>query len=144
MDVLCVAYGAKPKSFDNELFAGSVKWLQERSAFRFSGEVDLVLLNARRDVARTRLALETNELVAVNIEAAQKDGAITSAPEFMERVFTFADSYTGDDPTWGFSDSEGRKVVGSGLKSLLLAALPKSLKADARSAFHVRVRVHSQ
>jgi hypothetical protein len=81
-------------------------------------------------------------VVAVALEQAVSDGAFRSVGNFVERIIQFTDDYKGDDPTWGFSDAEGQRLGASGLKSLLLGALPKALRKDAKAAFHLRVREH--
>jgi hypothetical protein len=142
LDFMCVGYSAAKDRFDAELFARSVQWMQARSAWQYGGESDLVLLNAVAPKNAKLLHLETDQVVSVALEHAVKEGAIRSVPYFMERVFTFAESYTGDDPAWGFSDHEGKRLAASGLKALLLSCLPKSLRKDARAAFHFCVREH--
>ena len=144
LDLLCLGYSGKANSFDPELLASSVTWLQSRSGWRYSGETDLVLLNARVSPKSQTLELETQQIVSVALEQAVQESAIRSVPHIMERVFSFVDSYAGDDPAWGFSDQEGKRLASSGLKALLIACLPKALRKDARAAFHFYVREYPQ
>ena len=58
---------------------------------------------------------------------------------FFERIFRYAENQDGLDPTWGFSDQEGKRVVGSALKSMLISLMPKGLQEDTRRAFHFAV-----
>jgi len=139
LDFMCVGL-SQANAFNAALFASSIGWLESRSAWRYSGDTDLVLLNAQVDASRSRLTLATDTVVAVALEQAMADGAFRSVGNFVERVIRFADTYKGDDPTWGFSDSEGRRLGVSGLKAILLSCLPKALRKDAKAAFHLRVR----
>jgi hypothetical protein len=139
LDFMCVGL-SQANAFDTALFASSVGWLESRSAWRYSGDTDLVLLNAQVDTSRSRITLATDTVVAVALEQAMADGAFRSVGNFVERIIRFADTYKGDDPTWGFSDAEGQRLGVSGLKALLLSCLPKALRKDAKAAFHLRVR----
>jgi hypothetical protein len=140
LDILCVGYGDNAAEFDAKLFASSIQWMQSRSAFEYSGGTDLVVVNTHVDQKSGWLSLDTSCVVAVAVDEAIADGAIKSAQNFMERVFTFVEKQKSDDPTWGFSDAQGGKIAGSGLKALLISCLPKSLQKDAKAAFHLRVR----
>ncbi|HEX3865407.1 MAG TPA: hypothetical protein VHV78_01600, partial [Gemmatimonadaceae bacterium] len=143
-DFLCVGYSHAQGAFNPELFAESVRWLQDRSAWRYSGLTDLVLLNASVERPSRELRLHANQVVAVALESAVDDGAIPSVPGFIESIVTFAEEYHGDDPTWGFSDSEAQRLGASGLKAVLVSCLPKALRKDASAAFHLRVREHAE
>ena len=138
-DFLTVGYSHNRHVFDDELFAASVRWLSNRCGWDYSGSTDLVLLNASRGTDG-KLNLDTNWVVAVSLEAAVEDGLARGIPQYMERICSFADNYDGDDPTWGFSDAEGKRLGASGLKAILIHCLPEALRKDARAAFHVRVR----
>ncbi len=140
--LLCVGHAESGKTFSAALFSDSVRWLQARSGWEYSGNTDLVLLNARSPGTSRSVELQTNRVVAFCFEDAITDGAFRNVPRFMERLFSFAEAYHGDDPTWGFSDAQGAHLGASGLKAVLLAALPKSIRKGARSAFHFRVREH--
>jgi hypothetical protein len=67
------------------------------------------------------------------------DGAIVGVHQLFEEVFRAADTASDDDPTWAFSDAQGIRVAGFGLKRLLLSLLPKSLGEDVRRAAHFAI-----
>jgi hypothetical protein len=138
-DFLTVGIGGSGK-FDGPLFAASVAWLEARSAWKYSGETDIVLLNASVSRRPARLILDTRDVVGFSVEAAIADGAFRSLGQFVERVCQFAERYRGNDPTWGFSNAEAGVLGATGLKAILLSALPTSLRKPARAAFHLRVK----
>jgi len=141
-DFMCLGHSAKGTQFDDELFAASVQWLRGRTAWEYAGGTDLVLLNATLPPGSNTLTLETEQVVSIALEQAMADQVVLSLPELMERVFSFVEDYKGDDPTWGFSNQQGKHLVASGLKALLVGWLPTSLRPEARKAFHLYVREH--
>ncbi|SRR6266550_1051275 len=142
IDVICVGMGTSKSPRGGSSLASGVSWLETMSDWRFSGQTDIILLNARFDRTQRAVALDFSTVVSFCLEHAVADRAIDSLAGLLERLIRFADSYKGDDPTWGFSDHEAKRLAGRGLKALLLSILPKALRADARRAFYFRVREH--
>ena len=54
-------------------------------------------------------------------------------------AFRFAQTQSGADPTWGFSDRQGIRVAGSALKRVVVSLLPKELGDEAKRAAHFAV-----
>jgi hypothetical protein len=50
------------------------------------------------------------------------------------KLANYCERYSGDDPTWGFSDQIGTRIAGSALWSLILSFLPEGLRRDASTA----------
>jgi hypothetical protein len=111
--------------------------IERRSKWRYSGEADLLLLNARFD--GTEVQLDFASAVFVDLLRARRDNAIESVSTLFESIFRYAENHGGTDPTWGFSDSAAKQIGGSALKNLLISLLPQGLQQDARKAFHFAV-----
>lgn len=111
--------------------------IESRCSWRYSGGSDLLLLNARY-VAFAELDFSC--VICANLVKMKADGAILSVDEYFEKIVRFTEDQRGSNPTWGFSDSLGREGIASGLKGLLVAALPKGLQEEAKRAFHNAVR----
>ena len=139
MDFFCVGFHRENANFDEEDFVGTVQAFEGKCQWRFSGETDLVILNARYDEADRKAVLEFSSVVSLTLERAQEDKAFGSVPAFFEQLIRFTEGYDGTDPAWGFSDAQGLRVGGSALKQLLLSLLPESLRGDAKKAFHLYI-----
>lgn len=153
-------------SFDIERFNLIRKEVEARSKWRYSGSVDLILTNAKlttsvfervseeefeptyrftRDqygiTKRTfRGHISWGSAICVDLQRLLNEKAIQSVPTFFEQIFRYAETQSGIDPTWGFSDQMGQTLAGSAFKRLVLSLLPKPLKADVEKAFHFVVR----
>jgi hypothetical protein len=92
-------------------------------SWKYSGDVDLILVNARPDSDKMA-KLDFTSAVVLRIDQLQKDKAIESVPNLFENIFRYADGQIGDDPTWGFSDKMGFKVGRSWFVDRLLSWLP--------------------
>jgi hypothetical protein len=125
------------------------------STWKYSGGTDLILVNAGlqtlsqvieddmdmpRRASRTESYLDFSGAIAVTFEELLKQKAIASVSIFFESIFKFTDDFKGNDPTWGFSDSQGKKLVGSALKKFLLHLLPKPFRSPAEQAFNFAVK----
>lgn len=125
--------------FSAELFQRFRHDIERRSRWRYSGEADLVLVNAGQDSAN-EASLDFGSAIVCDLDRMIRDQAIHSVRRFFEDIFRFAEGVEGSDPTWGFSDSMGARIAGSALKRVILSMLPKSLDADYRRAEHFVVR----
>jgi hypothetical protein len=66
----------------------------------------------------------------------KKDDVIQSVPEFFEKIFRYAEKQTGNDPTWGFSNSVGLPTVGASLLEMILSLLPADVRPVWKKGRH--------
>ncbi|MFY9622690.1 MAG: hypothetical protein WAM70_01270 [Pyrinomonadaceae bacterium] len=114
--------------------------IQQLSSWRYSGEADLLLMNANFDEGSRDSSLDFTSAIACDLDRMMKDGAILSVRRFFEDIFQFAETAQMADPTWGFSDEQGLRTAGSALKRVVLSVLPKHLGDDYRRAEHFAIR----
>jgi len=110
--------------------------LERKTAWKYSGATDFILANARYESERGKAFLDFSSAISITLEKLEHDGSLTNVGMLFERVFSYAETCTGDDPTWGFSDQEGKKIVGGALKNLVVSVLPKSIQQGAKDAIH--------
>ncbi|MBN1787563.1 MAG: hypothetical protein JW806_04130 [Sedimentisphaerales bacterium] len=124
-----------PTSFNRfrEDVASQTKW-------QYSGEVDLILLNAERDKKDNFCSLKFESSIVCQLDQMIHDQAISSVSSFIEKIVSFTENFDGTDPAWGFSDSMGAETAGSALKRVILSLLPKDLGKEAAKAYHFAVR----
>jgi hypothetical protein len=104
--------------------------IESMTRWRYSGGVDLVLTNARLDEERGGAFLDFSSAIAINLDDAKRIGAIDTVEMFFEKIFRYAETQSGDDPTWGFSDQAGLRAAGSALIALVLSLLPASIQQE--------------
>jgi hypothetical protein len=114
--------------------------IQQLSSWRYSGEADLLLMNAKFDEGSRDSSVDFTSAIACDLDRMMKDGAIQSVRRFFEDIFQFAETAQMADPTWGFSDEQGLRTAGSSLKRVVLSLLPKHLGDDYRRAEHFAIR----
>ena len=89
---------------------------------------------------RGQAVFDLNQGVALTLERALEAKAIHSVGALMEDLFRVTEAHRGDNPAWAFSDAQGLRIAGSGLKNLLLSFLPAWARDDAARGLHFRVR----
>jgi len=147
VDFFCAGYGPDdPREPVNRINVSDMGWKfypakfndlrQEleppRTNWRYSGGTDLILTNARLEPNTLRAFFDFETTVKCYLDEMIRIGAIPSVEEFFERIFRYAESASGDDPTWGFSDAEGLNAGKQSLINLLLSLLPKNLGKELR------------
>jgi hypothetical protein len=134
--------GGKPWLYSAERFNAFREEFEKRTKWKwkYGGSCELLLMNARLDATTQQGELDFSSLVCCQLDAMKRDEAIQSIERFFEAVFRFAESSSDDDPTWGFSDTQGIGIAGSALKRVVLSLLPKGLDSDFRKAEHFAVR----
>jgi hypothetical protein len=114
--------------------------IESRTKWRYSGACDLLLLNSRFDGHDEIAEVDFDSAIVCQLDSMKEDKAIKSVEQFFETIFRFAQSASGKDPTWGFSDKQGVRVAGSALKRVALSFLPKGLDEDIKKAEHFAVQ----
>lgn len=88
-------------------FCDLLKEIKRRArSWKYSGEVDLLLLNARKGT-ELEAELDFSTVVAVMINRLKADEVIGTVPELFEQIFEYADSGEGPVTAEGFSDQRG-------------------------------------
>jgi len=128
--------------FDNRGFDRFRRDIEVRTEnkWKYSGESDLILINAKYDLQTHTASLDFSSAIVLNLSKAIADKAILSTSELFEDIARFAESHSGDDPTWGYSDHRGKKIGKSVLLDVLMAILPESVRDRFRDSFHFYVR----
>ncbi len=123
-------YSAQALNRMREEVESSVKW-------RYSGGCDLLLTNARLDEDHKKVRLDFATSIICPLQELLRVEAITSVPEFFEKIFRYAEKQDRNDPTWGLSDSLGFDKAGSVLKAVVLSLLPKGIGKEAGKLVHL-------
>ena len=108
--------------------------------WRYSGESDLLLADAVYDEATRTASIDFTTAVVLRLHRLANDGAMETAAELFERIFTFAEERGEHDPTWRFSDRGAVRVGASWLEELVTEALPLSLGKAWKAGRHFVVR----
>ncbi|WP_020586359.1 hypothetical protein [Desulfobacter curvatus] len=126
--------------YSNKRFVDLCKELSQLSKWKYSGETDLILINAKHDAKSRSAQIDFSSAILCQLDSMKKDGAIESVAEFFERIFQYAESADSHDPTWGFSDKQGVKETGLCLSRLIFSLIPKNVAKSYMKARHYAVR----
>jgi len=138
-DVELLIPGKTSWYFDAENFHAACTELKNSTKWRYEGETELLITNARFDPDSDSVSLDFSSTVCCRLENMLKDKAIPSVGGLFQKIFSFAESQSGDDPTWGFSDDQGVKAAGSALKEFVLSLIPEWLRGEYQKAAHFTI-----
>ena len=114
--------------------------IKSQTKWTYSGEVDLILTNAKLDRSSKLVQLDFTSTIVCNLVRMKHDSAISTVGSFFEKIFRYAERQDGNDPTWGFSDYVGLKSAGDSLIQLILSFLPKGLENDLKKICHFAIK----
>jgi hypothetical protein len=141
VDFVCLGFSERSdETPDGRAFAQIVRMLERHFSWKYSGETDLLVFNGRYDTLSGQAVFDLTQGVALTLERALEAKAISSVGALMEDLFRVTEAHRGDNPAWAFSDSQGLRIAGSGLKNLLLAFLPNWARDDVAKGLHFHVR----
>ena len=110
--------------FSDNCFNGLRKDLANRTKWDYSGQVDLILTDAKLDSGIGKAALDFSEAIVCRLTPMDTSKAIEDIPTFFEQIFKYAENPYTKRPTFAFSDLMGLKHAGKALETLI----PKSLR----------------
>ncbi|NVN91492.1 MAG: hypothetical protein HXX11_12955 [Desulfuromonadales bacterium] len=96
---------------------------REAKKWHYSGEVDLLLLNAYYE-SEDAVCLDFSSSVVLKISRLKTDKAIETVPELFERIFLYAEASQEPTSTEKFSDKSGLKIGRTWLVDLATKYLP--------------------
>lgn len=140
MDFFCIGFSSPPSEFAPESFNRAIRYLEKKTKWRYSGQTDFILANAKYYPPGQRAILDYSSAVVLTLEGAISEGVIKSVPAFFEQIIACAEKSNGYDPAWGFSDAQGQGLLMRALKRLLLTVVPEAARAEAAQAFMLAVR----
>ena len=111
---------------------------REAKTWAYSGEVDLILLNAFRDTDEMA-RLDFSVCLSLPDFRMKADGVIQSVGELFEQIFAYAECASNSLLVQNFSDSKGLSVARSWLTDLATSYLPAKLGDVWKSGHHYAV-----
>jgi hypothetical protein len=114
--------------------------LEGLTSWKYSGAVDLILLNVRREPGQDPTP-DFDSAIVCQLDKMKEDKAFIAVEQFFEEVFRFAEEHQRTaDPTWGFSDRKASTSAGTVLKKLVLSLLPKHVAEQFERLEHLAVK----
>lgn len=156
LDIYCIGYGAYlpvdqfPDAIDAAKIQG-VTWqysdtvfdtlrqeIQKKTTWKFSGEVDFLLVSAIWDAKNGATTIDFSESMVIVPDEAILDKAIRSFPQLFERICDQLQTSNAKISTANISDMEGLKLLGRELVDALVELLPSLLKSVWKKGLHFR------
>lgn len=122
-----------PSTFDAVRFAAVKDDVEAHSRWEWSGDTDLLLVNAHTD-GNIWAALDWSSVICMRLERALDDKAIDSCVSFFTKLIAFAQGTQGPNPAARFSNERGKALVGPILWQALTFLLPKEFRKYADRA----------
>jgi hypothetical protein len=139
-DFFCVGYGnwteekgAKPVAritakpgltpikfyYNARAFHDIRKRVEALSSWRYSGEADLLLLNAMKDLDTGKARLEFDEMIALDVDSLVRDNVFATPARLLERVCQAADDAAASGDQLSVMDFSDKEVVRTFLRGAL-------------------------
>lgn len=132
--------GAKSWWYSSESFDRSRRLIEDVTNWKYGGSCELLLTNSYYYPASKEVEIPFKCTVCCQLDVMKFDQAIISVERFLESIFRFSENFAGNDPTWGFSDTQGLGVTGSSIKQAVLSLLPDAVGQGYRKAEHFAVK----
>jgi len=147
MDFFCVGYSKKETPFSspaikvkgqqwwfhNDSFNKFRAQIMRESNWKYSGETELLLANAKSSSSKT--FIDYSSAIPCRLEDMQNDKAFKNIKSFFEDIFTYAEE-PGSDPAFDLSDLFGKDILIGAAKAGVLKLLLRSLAPEYYKARH--------
>jgi hypothetical protein len=158
MDLFCAGYGRRGGTayldatfrtvldhgpdgewlFSDHGFDDVRREVEEVSGWRYSGEVDLLVVNARLDVDSGEALVDFRSGAEIRLANAIADGAIGSVAGLLERLFAYAEQHPETASAAQFAVTQAGKTLAGSLVDVVLGALPIDVRELWRKGRHIR------
>jgi hypothetical protein len=129
-----------PWGFSQKLFARFVNQMQRETTWRYSGEVDLILVEPQFNFAGRAPKLDFSDVLIFDIEAMMRDGVVDHPSRLFERIIDYAHSRGFHSTTEGLSNRQGIRVGSEVLAEAIIDSLPKPLRNLWKRGVHYRIQ----
>lgn len=122
-------------SFNPKIFNDLRKQIEERTKWKYSGSVELVLFNTYIDTVADLVKLDFSDAISIDLKKAKDNKLITNVGELFEKIFSIAENISTENPAKEMS----LKLIGdTGKKSIvniLFNLLPKAIQNDTKKIY---------
>jgi hypothetical protein len=129
-----------PWGFSQTRFAEFVTEMEESTSWKYSGEVDIILIEPRFSFSTREPELDFSEAIVYDIESMVKDGAIDHPSRLFEAIISFARSRGFATTATGLSNKEGTRVLGQTAAEAIIELMPVSAQRLWKRGVHYRVQ----
>lgn len=99
VDFFCMGYFRTEMRFDSAEFYNAIAELEAKTRWKYSGETDLILVNALR-VENNAPLLDFADAISVTLENTIREKCFPSAGYLVEKIVEITDKATGCDLNW--------------------------------------------
>lgn len=122
-------------SFDAKTFNQVRQETEQKTKWKYSGSVELVLFNTYLDSKTNKVKLDFSDAIAIDLRKAKDDKHISSVGEIFEKIFSIAEKIESNNPTKEMSLRLIEKTGKKSLVNILFNLLPKAIQDDARKIY---------
>jgi hypothetical protein len=114
------------------------RYVETESGWRYSGEVDLLLVNARLDPEGWEALVDFRSGAEIRLANAIADQAIGSVAGLLERLFEYAERSPDTATAASFAAKQAGKTIAGSLVEVVLGALPVDVRPLWKQGRHIR------
>ncbi len=158
MDLFCAGYGRRGGAaaidrtfrtvldhgpdgewlFSDRGFDDVRRYVETESGWRYSGEVDLLLANARLNAEGWEALVDFRSGAEIRLANAIADQAIGSVAGLLERLFEYAEHNPDTASATIFAAKQAGKTIAGSLVDVVLGALPVDVRPLWKQGRHIR------
>jgi hypothetical protein len=158
MDLFCAGYGRRGGAadiddtfrtvlehgpdgewlFSDRGFDDVRRYVEGESGWRYSGEVDLLLVNSKLDADGWDVVVDFRSGAEIRLANAIADQAIASVAGLLERLFEYAEQNPDTVSATTFAAKQAGKTIVGSLVDVVLGALPVDVRQLWKQGRHIR------
>lgn len=119
-----IKVGDKEWNYNDISFNNFREYLESTTEWKYSGGVDLILLNTKYEEESLEINLDFSTAISMQLDRALIENAIPSISTFFEEIFQYAENYQNSNPVYNFSDKMGVRKGLTELVNVVLRRLP--------------------
>lgn len=129
-----------PWGFSQTKFAEFVSELEASTSWKYSGEVDVLLIEPKFGFSSREPDLNFSAAIVYDIESMLKDGAIDHPSRLFEAIISFARSRGFGSTADGLSNKEGIRLLGQTAAEAIVELMPGPAQRLWKRGVHYRVQ----
>ncbi len=103
-----ISLGSTKHYYSAQTLLKDVKELQQETSWRFSMEIDVILVSRQRWYNKFESGIRSDykNSIVLNLYRMMNDSKISSYASFFSELIHFAEDYSGENPVWDMSDAK--------------------------------------
>lgn len=127
--------GGTKWAFNSEIFNNLRTQIEERTKWKYSGSVELILFNVNLDRQTDKVELDFSDALSIDLIKAKNSGLINSVGELFEKIFIISETISTNNPTQEVSKKLIIETGKMSIVDILFNLLPKVIQKEVKKIY---------